>query len=153
LAGPTITFPKAGRTLEYEFGHQVALVDYQLQKTAVAPGEDIEISLVWRAIKQSRSDYVATVQILDERGIKIGQSDIPLPTSTWLPGSTTADHRIIAISSDAGAGVYGIKVAVYDPTTVENLVLYRRREALSSGGLLELWTLRVLPRPAQAERQ
>lgn len=152
LAGPAIKLPEDGRALEYEFGHRVALIDYQLEKTAIAPGDCLDISLVWRAIKQTRSDYVATIQILDERGTKIGQSDIPLPTSTWLPGSTTTDDRIIAISSDASAGVYAIKVAVYDPITVQNLVLYRRREALSDGGLLSLWTVRVLPLPAQAQR-
>ena len=65
--------------------------------------------------------------------------------STWQPGGTVTDSRSIDISPDAAVGVYEIKVGVYDPSTVENLGLYRDREVLPGGGLLTLWSLRVLP--------
>jgi hypothetical protein len=143
--GPRIIFPEAGRILEYEWGHQIKLVDYRLDTTAVTPGESIDLSLVWQPVERMSSDYAATVQILDVLGKKIGQSDILLPTSTWqVMGTPVADNRSIEISPAAAPGVYQIKVAVYEPVTVSNLALFRRREILPGGGLLNLWTLRVL---------
>ena len=148
FAGPEVAFPEGGRTLNYDFGHKVTLVDYSLDGTAVAPGNTLTITLSWRATEPIATDYAATVQILDEQGAKIGQSDIRLPTSTWERGITVTDRRRIAISKDAPAGIYHIKVAVYEPITVRNLLVYQDGQVLSSGSLLSLWTLRVLPQPS-----
>lgn len=144
LPGPPIVFPEAGRTLDYEWGHQIALVDYRLEQTATAPGGSLHITLAWQALARIPSDYSATVQVLDAQGVKIGQSDMLLPTSTWqVMASPVPDQRVIEIAPDAAAGVYQIKVAVYEPATVKNLALYRRGQRLPGGGLLDLWTLRV----------
>lgn len=145
--GPGITFPEIGRTLWYEWGHRIALVDYQLDTTAVAPGGDLNITLDWQAIEGMSSDYAVTVQIPGAQGEKIGQSDVLLPTSTWeVMGSPVVDRHSIDISPEAAAGVYQIKLAVYEPATVSNLALYNRQQILPGGGLLPLWTLRVTPR-------
>lgn len=149
--GPRITFLEGMRTLNYNFGHKIALVDYRLDRTAVTPGENLGISLFWRATGPMLTDYSATVQVLGESSSKIGQSDVGLPTSTWQPGSTVADHRTIVISEGAPVGVYHIKVGLYEPVAIKNLPVYRDRQALLGGGLLDLWTLRVLPKPAQPE--
>jgi hypothetical protein len=149
--GPAVVFPEGGRTLNYDFGHKIVLVDYSLDGTAVTPGDTLSLTLSWRATEPMSTDYAATVQILDEQGAKIGQSDINLVTSAWKRGTTVGDQRRITISEDAPAGVYHIKVAVYEPVTVRNLLVYRNGQALSSGGLLDLWTLRVLPQPSQAQ--
>jgi hypothetical protein len=150
LAGPRIIFPDEGQVLHYEFGHRVALLSYRLDKTALLPGDPFTIILDWRAVQPSLLDYAATVQVLDEAESKIGQSDVNLRTSAWTVGETVADRRTIAISPQAAPGVYHIKVAVYDPATVENLPLFLRRQRLRGDGLLNLWTLRVLARPSQA---
>ena len=144
--GPVITFPEAGRALEYDWGRRITLVDYELDTTAVSPGGTFDISLTWSAIKPVRSDYAATLQVLDEEGEKIGQSDVLLQTSTWQVGAQVIDRRTITISPGAGAGVYQLKLAVYDPVSVRNLALYWDQHIVPSGGQLSLWTLRVLPK-------
>jgi 4-amino-4-deoxy-L-arabinose transferase-like glycosyltransferase len=149
FAGPRVVFPEGQQRLSYDWGHQVALVDYQLDKTAVIPGESLRISSHWRALQRMPSDYVVTIQVVDEHSTKIGQSDAPLsvegqPTSAWQPGTVAEDHRTIQISPNAAPGVYKINVGVYEPSTIQNLTLYRNRQALPSGGLLTLWKLRVL---------
>jgi 4-amino-4-deoxy-L-arabinose transferase-like glycosyltransferase len=149
FAGPRVVFLEGQQRLNYDWGHQVALVDYQLDKTVVIPGEILRISSYWRALQPMPADYVVTIQVMDERGTKIGQSDIPLsvegqPTSAWQPGTTAEDHRTIQISPNAAPGVYEIKVGVYEPSTIQNLTLYRNRQVLPGGGLLTLWKLRVL---------
>jgi len=151
FAGPRVVLLEGPQRLNYDWGHQVALVDYQLDKTAVIPGESFRISSRWRALQRMPADYVVTIQVMDERGTKIGQSDIPLsvegrPTSVWQAGTVAEDHRTIQIRPDAAPGVYEIKVGVYEPSTIQNLTLYRNRRVLPGGGLLTLWKLRVLSR-------
>jgi 4-amino-4-deoxy-L-arabinose transferase-like glycosyltransferase len=144
LPGPRVVFAEGQRAIDYDWGHQIALVDYQLDRTTLAPGESLTLSLVWRALRRMPTDYVATVQVMDEHGTKIGQSDIPLLTSAWQPDTIMTDRRSIPISRDAVAGVYNIQVGVYEPVTIQNLVLYRKRQVLPGGGLLALWKLRIL---------
>jgi len=143
--GPNIAFPRGGRALGYEWNRRIALLDYQLDTTALAPGGTLNASLTWSASRPIPSDYAASLQILDQYGNKIGQSDVLLPTSTWPVGVRVTDDRAITISSEAAAGVYQFKLAVYDPATVSNLVLSRDQQLVPSGGLLNLCTLRVLP--------
>ncbi len=143
--GPIIAFPQGGRALGYEWNRRIALLDYQLDTTALAPGRTLNASLTWSASRPIPSDYAASLQLLDQYGNKIGQSDVLLPTSTWPVGVRVTDDRAITISSEAAAGVYQLKLAVYDPATVSNLVLYRDQQLVPSGGLLTLCTLRVLP--------
>jgi 4-amino-4-deoxy-L-arabinose transferase-like glycosyltransferase len=145
LPGPRVVFAGGQRAIDYEWGHQIALVDYQLDRTTLSPGESFTLSLVWRALRRMPTDYVATVQVMDEHGTKIGQSDVPLLTSAWQPDTIVTDRRSIPISHDAVAGVYNIQVGVYEPVTIQNLILYRKREVLPGGGLLPLWKLRILP--------
>jgi hypothetical protein len=143
--GPRVAFPEGGRTLGYEWDRQIVLVDYRLDTTALAPGGTFNADLTWSASRPIPSDYAASLQVLDEGGNKIGQSDVRLQTSTWPVGARVTDHRTITISEEAAAGVYHLKLAVYDPATVSNLVLYRDQQLIPSGGLLNLWTVRVLP--------
>ena len=144
--GPDIIFPEEGRTLAFNWAQQIRLIDYELDTTAVRPGETLEISLTWSAAEPISKDYAATVQIFREGGEKIGQNDTRLPTSTWQVDARVTDLRTIMISPEAAAGVYQIKLGVYDPETVSNLALYRERELTPAGGLLDLWTLRVVDR-------
>jgi hypothetical protein len=144
LPGPRVQVDP-NRSLAYDWGHQVALVNYSLDKTAAAPGDQIRLELAWRALRTLDTDYVATVQILSPQNTKIGQSDLPLSTSAWQPGEIVRDVRTLDLALDARPWVYEIKVGLYDPKTVENLTLYRHHLVQPGGGLLTLWTLRVLP--------
>lgn len=144
LPGPRVQVDP-NRSLAYDWGHQVALVDYAVDKTAAAPGEQIRLDLSWQALRVPDTDYVATVQILDRQNTKIGQSDLQLPTASWAPGEVVRDVRTLDLAPDAQPQVYEIRVGLYDPQTVENLTLYHQHRVQPGGGLLTLWTLRVWP--------
>ncbi|MFN3335390.1 MAG: hypothetical protein ACK47M_23070, partial [Caldilinea sp.] len=50
--------------------------------------------------------YTTTVQLFDETGEKLGQSDRPpggdyYPTALWKPGETLIDRLMIALQTDA----------------------------------------------------
>ncbi len=136
FAGPTIV-AESGRTrFNYRWGSGIALVDYQLSKTAMRAGEHLAITLNWQT-NSSQTNSVGTVQIMDANGTMIGQSDQPIK----LP----VDERDILISPYAEPGVYGIKVGVYQPAPIENLPLYHDGRRQQGSDLLSLWSLRVAP--------
>lgn len=135
--GPRILVPEGGPSLAYEWGHRVALVGYRLERSVLTPGETLEITLYWRALRDC-PQCAATVQVL--RGMdKVGQSDLPLPPIA--PGEMWEDRRQIPLWEGAAMGVYELKVAVYD--SGGNLPLYRGAHPISGGGLLSLWEIRL----------
>ncbi len=144
LTGPFINFAPSGGTLTYDFGHVAGLANYSLSDTSVSPGQSLRLDLHWRAIGRAATDIAVTVQVLGG-GNKIGQIDFALPSSSWQPGDLLSNIHSVPISPEATPGVYSIMLGVYDPATVQNLALYRGREALLGSGLLQLWTLRVTP--------
>ncbi|MGC8945374.1 MAG: ArnT family glycosyltransferase [Anaerolineae bacterium] len=138
--GPRIAVPDSGPALDYRWGNEVALVGYRLERAVLAPGEELDLTLYWRALRPFPGPRAATVQVLQERGYKIAQTDLPLDLE---PGEVWADHRRMALAADAPPGVYEIGVAVYDPTGGGALPVYQRGWALPVRGLLPLWQVRV----------
>ncbi|WP_448593935.1 ArnT family glycosyltransferase [Thermoflexus hugenholtzii] len=140
FAGPRIVVPDAGPALDYRWGREVALVGYRLERAVLAPGEELDLTLYWRALGPLGGPRSATVQVLRDGGHKIAQVDLPLNLE---PGEVWADHRTMTLVADAPPGVYELKVAVYDPTNGKALPVYKRGWALPVGGLLPLWEIRV----------
>lgn len=139
FAGPRIAVPDSGPVLDYRWGREVALVGYRLEWAVLAPGDELEITLYWRMLRDC-PHCVATVQVL--RGVdKIGQSDIPLMLGN--PGEIRADARRIPLWEDAPPGIYEVKVAVYDAATIHNLPVYRDDAPLPPEGMLPLWEVRI----------
>ncbi len=137
--GPRITVPDSGPVLDYRWGHEVALVGYRLERAVLMPGEELDLTLYWRALGPFGGPRSATVQVL-QGDFKIAQTDLPLNLG---PGEVWADHRRMPLAADAPPGVYELKVAVYDPTGGGALPVYEHGRALPVGGLLPLWEVRV----------
>lgn len=135
FVGPSIAIPSGRARFDYNWDRALALTDYRLDKTAVRAGDHIGITLNWRASAPTNS--VVTVQIMDGNGKMIGQSDQLV--------TTPVDTRDILISPYAEAGLYEIKVGVYQPAPIENLPLYHNGRRQQGSDLLSLWSLRVLP--------
>ncbi|MFN8475636.1 MAG: glycosyltransferase family 39 protein [Anaerolineae bacterium] len=146
FAGPTIS-ARPEDSLTYEWGHRLGLLEYELDRTALRPGESFTLGLRWHALDAMPADYAVTIQVLDANGNKIAQSDEPLrtrglPTSAWRAGTTMKDTRQVEIAADAPPGVYDIRVGVYDFDTKRNLLPSHNGETLGAG-LVPLWKLRV----------
>lgn len=95
----------------------------------IRAGSAAEITLVWRAISPSEWPYAVSVQILDERGRPIAQSDqqpttpdgTVRPTFGWIPGEIVRDRHRIDIPLDALLGPAEIAVTLYRPETGRRL--------------------------------
>jgi len=140
FSGPRMVVPDSGPALDYRWGREVALVGYRLERAVLAPGEELDLTLYWRALEPFARPRSASVQVLRDGGYKIAQVDLPLNLEV---GEVWAYHRKMTLAADAPPGVYELKVAVYDPTNGKALPVYERGWALPVGGLLPLWEIRV----------
>lgn len=104
---------------DVRFGGELDLLGYDLPKSAVGPGEELEIALYWRAVVSIRRDYVASVQLLGPGNSRLAQEDRLLglggyPTSLWRAGDAFRETYRLRVPSDAaGPALSGVRVAVY----------------------------------------
>ena len=131
--------------LSVDFGDQIRLIGYELDRTEVRPGDTLHLTLYWEAVQPPGIDYSVFVHLVDENEISQAQHDSypaagSLPTTEWPLGRVVPDRHAIAIPATAPAPQrFRIDVGVYD---------YVSGERLLAGGR-DHWTLgavTVMPR-------
>jgi len=112
------------------FGDAIELVGFNPQSLSPAlhPGDEVAVTLIWRALAPVDADYTVTVQLVGPDGRVHGQRDAPpldgaAPTSTWSPGEVLTDTYRFAVAADAPPGEYRLLVALYLPETGERLAV------------------------------
>jgi hypothetical protein len=100
------------------FGRDLALVGYSSERTGAA-GDELDVTLFWRAPNEPGDDYHVSVQLLDAGGALRQQHDgVPhegrYPTSRWEAGEVVPDRHRLSLEGLAG-GVYRLVVVVYRP--------------------------------------
>jgi hypothetical protein len=116
------------QAVDYRLGdNQIQLAGYALDKATVAPGDQVEVTLYWRALAPIFQSYTVFTQVIDPAtNGKIGQLDgLPVcdwfPTEQWNPGDLIADPYQIGIAPDAAPGDYQLLVGMYDAATGQRL--------------------------------
>jgi 4-amino-4-deoxy-L-arabinose transferase-like glycosyltransferase len=120
---PTPEYP-----LSAEFGTAIRLLGYDLKRSNLTGGGQIEVILYWQALDTVSEDYKVFVHLYHpfiEAGLP-GQHDSPpgngaFPTSSWLPSEVVADPHLVPIELDADPGRSKIGVGLYLPATGERL--------------------------------
>jgi hypothetical protein len=123
--------------LETASGATIELLGYALrdsdgrsvERLAVEPGEEVRLTLYWRADAGVHKEYVAFCHLLDGTGWLRGQQDNPprlgtYPTSGWAPGEIVIDVYRVSLAPDAPLGEALIEVGMYDPVDGERLLVY-----------------------------
>jgi hypothetical protein len=92
-------------------------------------GDEVRLTLYWRAEEQIAEDYVVFCHVLDETGWLRGQQDNPprqgtFPTSAWRPGESVIDVYRIPLAADMPPGGALIEVGMYSPLDGERLLVY-----------------------------
>jgi hypothetical protein len=123
--------PTAQFTQRATFGEAAALVGYDLPITAVAPGDEVALTLHWQALAadpagQNPRNLVVFVHLLDAAGAVRGQVDRQpaagaRPTSGWVAGEFIADAYAVKLDADAPPGDYRLEIGLYDPATLQRL--------------------------------
>ncbi|RLC98879.1 MAG: hypothetical protein DRI77_04005 [Chloroflexi bacterium] len=138
----------APNRMDVEFGNVARLLGYRVEPAAVAPGDDVDVTLYWRALARPEQNYVVFIHLLSDAGTMIAQRDTHpglggYPTTAWQPGVTFADtYRLhvpeTAYTPDAGY----VQVGLYLPGGP--------RLATSDGrDALRLTQVEIQPRPGE----
>ncbi|MCL6429589.1 MAG: hypothetical protein K6V36_01855, partial [Anaerolineae bacterium] len=88
--------------LDLQVGEGMELLGYRLDAREARPGDDLAVTLYWRARARMDRDYSVFVHLLDQNGIKIAQRDrYPgrglFPTTLWRPGDAIADTYFVHV--------------------------------------------------------
>jgi 4-amino-4-deoxy-L-arabinose transferase-like glycosyltransferase len=138
----SFSLPPVDVPVDAAFGNAIELVGFNLQYpkgtlsppayppgqaiSNLHPGDEVAVTLIWRALAPVDADYTVTVQLLGSNGRVYGQQDAPplggaAPTSTWSPGEVLTDTYRFTVAADAKSGEYRLLAAMYLPETGERL--------------------------------
>ena len=113
-------FFAAGLPTDLVFGDAIALQGVHLPDgTTVQAGDVLPVSLQWRADAAVEPNYTAALFLRGADGSPVAQSDSQpgwgfAPTSAWIPGQTTWDHRGLRLPAGTLPGSYQLWVKLYD---------------------------------------
>ena len=112
--------------LEANLADKVLLVSCDLARVEFRPGETVQLTLHWQALREMTEDYTVFVHLTQADGQLVSQQDIqPLggakPTTSWTPGEVVDDPYELAIPVGASPGTYWLKVGMYSQRTMKRL--------------------------------
>jgi hypothetical protein len=122
------------------FGEAIELLGYEIRpgepRSRITPlegadereldaGQPVQINLYWRGLAATSVDYVLFIHVVDERGERVFQRDLPLryedyPSSRWRPGELVIDKADLPLPA-LPPGEYRLLIGVYDPASFAQL--------------------------------
>ena len=108
------------------FDGQLALLDIEMDQSAVAPGDQLPVTITWQGLAKMDADYTVFVQVLDAADKIVGQVDAwpvqgTFPTSQWQPGEIVVDPYLVTLSPDMEPGPYRLHAGLYLLATGQRL--------------------------------
>ncbi|MEN6478879.1 MAG: glycosyltransferase family 39 protein [Anaerolineales bacterium] len=87
------------------------------------PGQELAVTLAWRAEQPVAGRYTAFVHVVDEHGALLAQHDgVPVwgtrPTDVWQAGELVLDEHTLTLPADAVTGTVQLLVGLYDSETI-----------------------------------
>lgn len=116
----------AGQKAAVNFGDQMLLLDYDIPRPELCPGDLLEITVNWQGLADMDEDYTVFVHLLGPDGLSHGQVDVwphdgTYPTGDWPVGEVIADTYRVPLDADAPPGAYRVEVGVYLLRTMARL--------------------------------
>jgi hypothetical protein len=117
--------------MQYKFaaplGDRITLLGYDLSSLIVQPGQDLMVTLYWRAESHGNDWFKVFTHLVGPDGAVVAQHDSPpaegaAPTSQWLAREVVTDQHTISIPADASGGECTLYVGMYSPDTGERLL-------------------------------
>jgi hypothetical protein len=112
--------PPVELALNEAFGDLATLlgVNFTPAPALLRPSEPLDLTLVWRAERETATDYHVFVHLIDADGDILTQSDgepaeWTRPTTGWLPGEIILDHHSLALPAGT-VGPLWLRVGLYD---------------------------------------
>jgi hypothetical protein len=119
--------PAFRRSLAAGFGQDLALEGFALSTVNPQPGEEVEVTLYWRALEGVGPAYTAFLHLLAPGDRGVGGVDEPLlqglyQPDLWPPGRTLPDRHRLTIPPDLSPGRYRLDLGLYPPGAAEQLL-------------------------------
>ncbi|TEU14596.1 MAG: hypothetical protein E3J21_15425 [Anaerolineales bacterium] len=119
LQPPSREEPGISQPLEADFGGRIALLGYELGRTAVQPGDSLYLMLFWQALADVGEDYSLTVAMVDKDGRVMGEEKFsPLvrayPTSRWVAGEVWRGQYDFTVPIKAQSGQARLQIGLVD---------------------------------------
>jgi len=113
-------------SVDANLGDLVRLVDVELERVEVRPGDVLRLVLHWQARTSINQDYVVFVHLAEADGRPIAQHDDrpgggARPTTTWSPGEIVDDLHELQVPPGVAPGAYELRVGMYAPDTLARL--------------------------------
>ncbi len=120
ILDPSAPTPAPATTQTARFSGAIDLLGYTLDKTSVAPGGSLTLTLTWRAHTAIREDFTVFVHLGKADQPAIGSGDSPplsgdYPTSVWAIERAFDDPHTIVVKPDMPPGDYMLSVGLYRP--------------------------------------
>jgi hypothetical protein len=98
--------------------NKILLTGVDFEAGRLEPGQLVDVTLHWQALRTLDEDYTVFVHLLGPDGLLHGQVDSwpvqgTLPTSTWQPGQRIDDRYLVPLDADAPPGSYQLEIGVY----------------------------------------
>jgi len=103
------------------FGNQIELTGYDMDRRTLKPGESLALTLYWRGLMPMTINYSVFAHVRGAGESLWAQHDSwPLegnaPTAAWPVGQIVEETRMLTLKPDTPEGVYDIEVGLYDET-------------------------------------
>ena len=133
--------PPIEHPMSVNLGGQVEFLGYDLDRTEVAPGETLSMTLYWRALSEMEMSYTVFNHLLDgDSRIRGQQDNLPVhgtyPTTLWVPGEVVVDEYAFAVHADALPGEHAIEVGMYVAETMQRLPVLDEAGQISGDRIL-----------------
>ncbi len=110
--------------LNQNFFNDLRLVGYSYNERVLAPGEPLEVTLYWEALRDAPSDYVVEVALCQlpcpewQPALVTAVSEPgSAPTSSWQAGQIVSHTHTLLPDATLPPGSYGIHVTLIDAVT------------------------------------
>ncbi|MCL4465692.1 MAG: glycosyltransferase family 39 protein [Chloroflexi bacterium] len=125
IAPPRLASQPAN-TAGFKFGDSLRLLGFDVLPQQATAGQEMAVTLRWRALARLATDYAVSVQMLDSSGKLLAQHDSPpvggnYPTSYWTENEEIVDSHPIVVPPTAAPGPYRMIIVVYASDSKQRL--------------------------------
>jgi hypothetical protein len=98
-----------------------------LSSANVEPGDEIELTLYWKALSEMDRIYAAFIHLISPDNILMAQRDKWLGggtyhTTHWVPREIVEEHYTVSVPQDISSGEYELRVGIYDAASGKQAV-------------------------------
>jgi hypothetical protein len=109
-----------------DFANDLLLSGYEYDRRVLAAGEELDVTLHWRALRDIDTDYVIRIRLLDANGLEVAAvqqrpSSGALATTSWLEGQAVDDVHRLGLPGDLAPGRYVVDLLVIDAATGDSV--------------------------------